>query len=352
MYCVIQFYVQLRGDLADKKPFLKVAAIKAVIFLSFWQSFALSILTSQTLGPVISTTKYVAYPDLMVGIPNLLLCVEMMLFAVLHLFAFPWQPYRTSGVRIDPGLKEVGQNQGGFMGINAFIDAMNPWDLVKAFARGTRWIFVGRKNRQNDISYKAGLNDVNLDGPTDTDTSYKGANLPIANEFRKSNFGMNYPYVSGKVLEEGGSSQTSESLGLISNASPTPTATSPLPQFARSAYTPARQRFDANGYDIPEEDPYKTLQPGPRIQPAIHQSQVHSFSGDIGTAYGGHEHEWPQQQQPLRPQYQRHDSKDELGDPYHQGYYQEAELQQLEPSHQQASTHAMLWGQQHKEERS
>lgn len=38
MYCLIQFYVQLRADLAEHQPFLKVCAIKLVIFLSFWQT--------------------------------------------------------------------------------------------------------------------------------------------------------------------------------------------------------------------------------------------------------------------------------------------------------------------------
>lgn len=38
MYCVIQFYIQLRSDLAEHSPLLKVVAIKLVIFLSFWQT--------------------------------------------------------------------------------------------------------------------------------------------------------------------------------------------------------------------------------------------------------------------------------------------------------------------------
>lgn len=38
MYCLIQFYVQLKEDLAEHRPLLKVAAIKLVIFLSFWQT--------------------------------------------------------------------------------------------------------------------------------------------------------------------------------------------------------------------------------------------------------------------------------------------------------------------------
>lgn len=41
MYCLIQFYWQLKGDLAEHQPLLKVAAIKLVIFLSFWQTVRL-----------------------------------------------------------------------------------------------------------------------------------------------------------------------------------------------------------------------------------------------------------------------------------------------------------------------
>lgn len=42
MYCLIQFYVQLKEDLAEHRPLLKVAAIKLVIFLSFWQTVGYS----------------------------------------------------------------------------------------------------------------------------------------------------------------------------------------------------------------------------------------------------------------------------------------------------------------------
>lgn len=38
MFCLIQFYLQLRTDLAEHRPFLKVLCIKLVIFFSFWQT--------------------------------------------------------------------------------------------------------------------------------------------------------------------------------------------------------------------------------------------------------------------------------------------------------------------------
>ena len=38
MYCLIQFYIQIRERVADHSPFLKILSIKLVIFLSFWQT--------------------------------------------------------------------------------------------------------------------------------------------------------------------------------------------------------------------------------------------------------------------------------------------------------------------------
>lgn len=38
MYCLIQFYYQIRHDIRQYSPFLKILSIKLVIFLSFWQT--------------------------------------------------------------------------------------------------------------------------------------------------------------------------------------------------------------------------------------------------------------------------------------------------------------------------
>jgi len=91
-----------------------------------------------------------------------LLCIEMTIFAIMHIFAFSSKPYhinkRTSlstafpepGVPSNPSLKYFG----GFLGVKALLDAFNPWDIVKASARGFRWLFVGRKHRKTDSSYQ------------------------------------------------------------------------------------------------------------------------------------------------------------------------------------------------------
>lgn len=245
MYCLIQFYIQLRVDLAAHRPFLKVLAIKLVIFLSFWQSFVISILTSSTLK-IVEPTSHIAYPDLKIGIPSLLLCIEMAIFSVLHLFAFPYSPY-SKGVGSElakyplsptSGANALGPKQGGFLGVKAIVDAMNPWDIVKGFARGMRWLVVGRKHRENDSSYKSSTfntdNTGNENGMTLGPAAHDGLQeLPIADEFRRSKFGI--PGVTAKDEERA---------DLLANAQPNPVSPT------SSGYVPARQRYDSNGQDI------------------------------------------------------------------------------------------------------
>ncbi|OMP89290.1 Transmembrane protein 184-like protein [Diplodia seriata] len=144
MYCLIQFYAQLKTDLAAHRPFLKLLSIKLVIFFCFWQNELLSVLSSVD---VIKESKFLAYGDIEVALPNMLICIEMAFFAVMHVFAYPWKEY---GVRKEDGVEvvlRVGM-------IRALAHALNPWDVVKAFARGCRWLFVGSRQRHLDPSYR------------------------------------------------------------------------------------------------------------------------------------------------------------------------------------------------------
>ncbi|KAI4140574.1 MAG: hypothetical protein L6R39_005744, partial [Caloplaca ligustica] len=179
MYCLIQFYVQLKNDLAEHRPLLKVAAIKLVIFLSFWQTIMISFLTST--GAIKASPRF-QDPDIRIGIPALLLCIEMAIFSVFHLFAFPWTVYdirrsaivaseSAPGFLPDPNTAYLG----GRLGTKALLDAFNPWDLIKAVGRGFRWFAVGRRRREQDISYQSykisrpvnvnSSNDVGAEGP-------------------------------------------------------------------------------------------------------------------------------------------------------------------------------------------
>lgn len=104
----------------------------------------------------IKVTARLADQDIRIGIPNLLLCLEMAIFSILHFFAFPWQPYRLKTQQASEDPQYINGQiayHGGFLGIKALLECFNPWDLVKAVGRGFRWLFVGYKKRTMDSSY-------------------------------------------------------------------------------------------------------------------------------------------------------------------------------------------------------
>ncbi|KAL0065644.1 hypothetical protein AAF712_007285 [Marasmius tenuissimus] len=81
MYCLIQLYVVAADYLAPHRPLLKLFAIKAVVFLTFWQATFLS-------------TQYMTAEDINIGIGALLETFEMSIFAFLHIKAFTYKVYK------------------------------------------------------------------------------------------------------------------------------------------------------------------------------------------------------------------------------------------------------------------
>jgi hypothetical protein len=145
-------------------------------------------LLSSSNGPL-QPTKKISYQDIKVGIPNTMLCIEMAIFAVMHIFAFPWKEYslKHKGPLDVSGSGYSGaapRYQGGPLGLKALADAFNPWDIVKASARGFRWLFVGYKKREQDPSYQ----NPKLGGDITayTGVTYAG-NGEAATELRQSN---------------------------------------------------------------------------------------------------------------------------------------------------------------------
>ncbi|GAA5925314.1 OSTA/TMEM184 family protein [Sporobolomyces koalae] len=91
MYCILQLYVVFKDELAPFDPVLKFAAVKLVVFFTFWQETCLSLLV--TIG-VIKNRAYWSAEEIVIGIAGLLSCFEMMVFAFLHVKSFSYLPYR------------------------------------------------------------------------------------------------------------------------------------------------------------------------------------------------------------------------------------------------------------------
>ncbi|EHA22340.1 hypothetical protein ASPNIDRAFT_132324, partial [Aspergillus niger ATCC 1015] len=178
-------HIWIKDDISQYQPFLKILSIKLVIFLSFWQSTLISFLTS---AGAIKTTSKIQSPDLKVGLPNLLINIEMAFFAVLHLWAFSWKQYslknQPSEITDFYG-NGKGSYEGGPFGAKGILDALNPMDLIRAIGRSFRWLFVGRKRRTMDPSYHQTANDAFNMNATESGidshgTEYGGAGVMMA----------------------------------------------------------------------------------------------------------------------------------------------------------------------------
>jgi hypothetical protein len=98
-YYLVLFYLALGEQLKPYNPVPKFLCIKAVLFLSFWQSVVLAFLSR---FQIIHEIGSWSVENVTTGINNLLICFEMCFVALAHHHAFPYKPYvgySTSGHR-------------------------------------------------------------------------------------------------------------------------------------------------------------------------------------------------------------------------------------------------------------
>ncbi|GJJ71048.1 hypothetical protein EMPS_03398 [Entomortierella parvispora] len=114
MYCLIVFYSNIKDEIAEYKPLWKFLCVKLVIFFVFWQTWLLNMLGD---FHVFQATEYWTVDNIEIGISALLVCVEMVIFSIMHNYSFPYQPYVVPGesTRLGKSLR----------------DGFNPMDLVR-----------------------------------------------------------------------------------------------------------------------------------------------------------------------------------------------------------------------------
>ena len=86
LYCLVLFYVATEEALAPMRPLWKFAAVKAVVFMTFWQSVAVAILANLA---IIHCTATYSTDDVSAGLQDFAICFEMLVVAISHLWIFP-----------------------------------------------------------------------------------------------------------------------------------------------------------------------------------------------------------------------------------------------------------------------
>ena len=197
-----------------------------------------------------------AFADIQVGIPSMLLCIEMFLFSLLHIIAFPWRPY---DIRRNPD--PAVYYRGGVGGWRALMDAFNPWDIIKASARGFRWLFVGRRHRPDGSSQETTLENIKAGGPTN----------PLSGGAEDGRDGR-------PAFKRQDSDSNEDQARLLSNAQDVPNTNEPSARPFRDASPHSNFQKEVNRYD--DESDYHTV---PDPEESTYEGQ--QYSGVIATRF-------------------------------------------------------------------
>mmetsp|Transcript_26049 Transcript_26049/g.47219 ORF Transcript_26049/g.47219 Transcript_26049/m.47219 type:complete len:810 (+) Transcript_26049:230-2659(+) len=96
LYCLVFFYYALKNELGPIRPVGKFLSVKALVFFTWWQSLAISIMFQMGMIPHYTsfdndrewTSEAVAK-----GLQDWLICIEMFCAAIVHTFVFPHTDY-------------------------------------------------------------------------------------------------------------------------------------------------------------------------------------------------------------------------------------------------------------------
>ncbi|XP_047342070.1 protein LAZ1 homolog 1 [Impatiens glandulifera] len=88
LYCLVQFYSVIKHKLAPIKPLAKFLTFKSIVFLTWWQGIAVAFLFS------IGAFRGALAQELKTRIQDYIICIEMGIAAIVHLYVFPAVPYK------------------------------------------------------------------------------------------------------------------------------------------------------------------------------------------------------------------------------------------------------------------
>ncbi|KAI0916543.1 hypothetical protein AcV5_010451 [Taiwanofungus camphoratus] len=127
LYCLAIFWMCVNDDLKPFRPMPKFLCVKGILFFSFWQSILISILVAA--GAITRLGPYTDNEHISLGLTDTLICIEMPLFAIAHMYAFSPNDF------VDPDISFVARMPIFY----AFRDAFGLKDVIedtKATLRG------------------------------------------------------------------------------------------------------------------------------------------------------------------------------------------------------------------------
>jgi len=98
LYCLVLFYVATKEELMPIQPVGKFFSVKCIVFASFWQGMLITILVNAHVIPM-DLWNFKSKADCSQGLQDFLICIEMFIAAVAHIYVFSHKPYITDTTR-------------------------------------------------------------------------------------------------------------------------------------------------------------------------------------------------------------------------------------------------------------
>jgi len=94
LYCLVIFYKSTKNELSPIRPIGKFLSVKMLVFFTWWQALGISALFYADLIPAYEHEEKMWSPEeVSKAIQDYLICIEMFLFAIVHLLVFPYTDY-------------------------------------------------------------------------------------------------------------------------------------------------------------------------------------------------------------------------------------------------------------------
>lgn len=124
LYGLLLFYGLTKEELTGRRPLAKFLSIKLIVMFTFYQSFVFSALE----GRVIKATQYWTAANIADGLNALAICVEMVFFSILMMWAYTSNEYRVAGNKKTSIWRPLW-------------DSVNYWDFVTEIGGSLKFFF-------------------------------------------------------------------------------------------------------------------------------------------------------------------------------------------------------------------
>lgn len=104
LYCLVQFYTVTKDELEHIKPLAKFLTFKSIVFLTWWQGVAIALLYD--LG--LFKSAIAQGLQLKSSVQDFIICIEMGIASIVHLYVFPAKPYELMGDRLSGSVSVLG----------------------------------------------------------------------------------------------------------------------------------------------------------------------------------------------------------------------------------------------------